>query len=187
MFVFYDPVPVSRDPDRFRIIYTAAGDREELTAGRSDWIEVPSALESLAGVFVENGALVVDPLDATYRIELAARVDAERDRRMKSGFPYLGAMYDFDDVSKSRITGMATLAGFALGQGALPGNLFWHGGQQPFVWVAQDNSFVPMDAPTCFGLGKAAATHEMTYIFAARALKDAPAIPTDYANDAYWP
>lgn len=121
------------------------------------------------------------------RVALSALIDIERDRRMKAGVLFNSVMYDFDDASKSRITGMATLAGFAIGAGAQPNDLYWHGGASPFVWVASDNTFIPMDAQTVFALGQTAATHEMTYIFTARALKDAPVIPTDFINDNYWP
>lgn len=188
MLVFFDPVPVSTNPDRYAILYTAEGDVAALTAGKTNWIEVPDQeIDSLAGLYVEGGAVILDPQAPAYRTDLAARIDAERDRRMKAGLAYLGVTFDFDDVSKSRITGMAALAGFAIGQGAQPGDLNWHGQPTPFNWVAQDNTFVPMDAQTVFGLGQAAAIHEMTYIFAARALKDAAVIPTDFTDNAFWP
>lgn len=180
MYVFYDE-PTGK------VLYTLEGD-SALVEGRSDWIEVPDqkylCIDNLS---VQNGQLVEDKTDAVFKTLLADEIDRERDRRMKSGLPFQGQVYDFDDVSKSRITGMATLAGFAIGAGAQAGDLYWHGGSTPFVWVASDNSFVPMDAQTCFALGQAAAVHEMTYIFAARSLKDADPIPEDFSANTYWP
>lgn len=114
-------------------------------------------------------------------------VNEERDRRVATRFIFNGKAFAFDPGSKQRVTGAATLAGFAIGNGAQPGDVEWAGGGSPFVWIADDNSLVPMDAQTCFAFGQAAAAHESAHIFAARALKDLNPIPLDYANDAYWP
>ncbi len=132
-----------------------------------------------------NPAVLAAKLEAD-RSEIAAAITAERDRRIAAGFTHNGVNYDFDEASKSRITGAATLAGFALSSGALAGDLLWHGGTQPFVWVAADNSLVSMDAQTCFAFGQAAAAHETRHIFWARALKDADPIPEDFTNDIHW-
>lgn len=117
----------------------------------------------------------------------ASEVNAERDRRIAAGFTYRGKHFAFDANSKQRVTGAATLAGFALAQGAQAGNFHWHGGSDPFVWIADDNSLVLMDAPTCFGFGQAAAAHETAHIFAARQIKDSGPIPSDFADDPRWP
>jgi len=114
-------------------------------------------------------------------------VDVERDARISTGFKFFGKSYAMDEISKARIAYMATLAGFAVGAGAAAGNYRWHGGDTDFVWIADDNSLNPMDAPTVFAFGQAAATWEMNCIFAARALKDTSPIPTDYQNPSYWP
>lgn len=114
-------------------------------------------------------------------------VNEERDRRIYAGFDFMGNHYAFDPASKQRVVGAATLAGFAVVAGAQPGDLYWHGGSSPFVWIADDNSLVQMDAPTCFAFGKAAAAHEELHIFAARAIKDTTPIPLDYTDDQYWP
>lgn len=117
----------------------------------------------------------------------AAEVNAERDRRISAGFTFDGKRFAFDPDSKQRVTGAATLAGFAIAQGAAAGYLLWHGGATPFVWIADDNTLVEMDAPTCFAFGQAAAAHETAHIFAARQLKDISPIPADYADDTHWP
>lgn len=118
----------------------------------------------------------------------SADINAERDRRIHAGFAFSGKTYAFDPSSKQRVTGAGTLAGFAITNGSQPGDLFWHGGQQPFKWIADDNTLTEMDAQTCFAFGQAAAAHEEAHIFAARAIKDMNPIPADYAtNESYWP
>lgn len=125
---------------------------------------------------------------AQARAQALHAVTAERDRRIAAGFLFGGRRFDFDPMSKQRITGAATLAGFAMGQGAGAGNLLWHGGVHSFTWIAGDNGLVTMDAPTCFAFGQAAAAHESAHIFAARALKDRPeGVPEDFAADRWWP
>lgn len=114
-------------------------------------------------------------------------VNAERDRRIATRFVFNGKAFAFDPNSKQRVTGAATLAGFAIANGAQPGNPDWQGNGQPFYWIADDNSLVQMDAQTCFTFGREAAAHESAHIFAARTLKDMNPIPQDYANDQYWP
>ena len=100
-------------------------------------------------------------------------------------------MFDYDEKSQRRITGGASLAGFALTLGQkLPGDLRWHGGDSDFVWIAQDNSRVPMDALTCFGLGQAAGAWEKDHVMHGRALKDAVDAaddPSAVAITAGWP
>lgn len=118
----------------------------------------------------------------------AADVNMERDRRIHRGFTFGGKTYAFDPSSKQRVTGAGTLAGFAMLAGAQPGDLYWHGGNQPFRWIADDNSLTEMDAQTCFAFGQAAAAHEEAHIFAARSIKDMSPIPEDFAtNPDYWP
>ena len=117
----------------------------------------------------------------------AALVTAERDRRLQAGFTFDGKSYGTTDADMKRITGAATLAGFAMGAGATVGDLRWANAAQDFAWIAADNTLTPMDAQTCFAFGKAAAAHESAHIFAARALKDTDPIPRDFADDGYWP
>ena len=115
-----------------------------------------------------------------------AGVNAERDRRLRAGFTFNGVRFDFDAVSQARVTGAATLAGFAVAAGAQAGDFFWANQEQGFAWIAQDNSVVPMDAPTCFAFGQAAAAHESGHVFAAFAMK-AAGIPDSYTDDEHWP
>lgn len=114
-------------------------------------------------------------------------INAERDRRIAQSFVFNGVRFDLDPASKARVTGAATLAGFAMAAGAPAGWLHWHGGPDPFVWIAADNSLVQMDAPICFAYGQAAALHESRHVFCAAALKNAGAVPTDWAtNEGWW-
>jgi hypothetical protein len=113
-------------------------------------------------------------------------VNAERDRRIAENFIFTGKPFDFDPASKQRVNGAATLAGFAIAQGAQAGNLRWHGGTTDFAWIAKDNSLMAMDAQTCFAFGRAAAAHESDMIFKARAVKRMNPIPADYTDDKYW-
>ena len=118
----------------------------------------------------------------------AAMVNAERDRRLSGVFDFQGKSYDCDPDSMARITGAATLAGFAMVAGAQPGNLRWMAGvDADFEWIAADNTLTEMDAPTAFAFGQTAAAHVNAHVFAARALKDMTPIPADYADDQYWP
>ena len=116
-----------------------------------------------------------------------AEINAERDRRMRGMFSFNGSTFDIDQGSLQRITGAATLAGFAIGQGAPTGFLRWHGGDADFGWITADNQFVAMDAPTVFAFGQAAANHESAHIFAARNLKDMEPIPDNITDDVWWP
>lgn len=134
-----------------------------------------------------DGAWVLVPRPVT-----SEQVDAERDRRLVSGFPFPspdGDVWQFqsDDQSTKRITGAATLAGFAMGAGAGAGDYLWHSGTTPFRWILADNRIVEIDAPTMFAVGQAAAKWESAHIFAAKALKDADPIPANFADDKRWP
>jgi hypothetical protein len=117
----------------------------------------------------------------------SADVNAERDRRTHAGFMFQDKLYQFDPDSRSRITGAATLAKFAIFGGAQPGDLRWINPAVDFSWISSDNTLTTMDAHTCSAFGDAAAVHEQRHIFAARAIKAMSPIPADYTDDAYWP
>lgn len=75
MFVFYDPVPVSTNPDTFAIRFVVYGDDELITRGRTDWVEVPDQdLPHLDAWRITGGALVLADL-APYRREAIARIN----------------------------------------------------------------------------------------------------------------
>lgn len=114
-------------------------------------------------------------------------VDAERDRRISDGFSFGGVRYQARAEDRENIAGAATAALAAIIAGAQEGDFRWHGGESDFVWIAEDNSLVAMDAHTVLAFGQAAMSHKQAHIFAARALKDMDPIPEDYIDDAYWP
>jgi len=113
-------------------------------------------------------------------------VNLERDRRLAADFEFNGKQYQRDPTSLQRITGAATLAGFAIAAGAQPGNLRWANPESDFGWIASDNTITAMDAQTCFAFGQAAAAVETRLIFAAKALREMEPIPADYAADEWW-
>lgn len=115
-------------------------------------------------------------------------VNAERDRRISAGFTFGGKPYDFDMKAKTNISGAAQMAFMAIvTQPALATSSMWNGGQQPFSWIAADNSAVEMTAQTVIAFGRAAAGHEQSHIMAGRLIKDMTPIPDDFKDDSYWP
>lgn len=114
-------------------------------------------------------------------------VDAERDRRIDGGMVWNGVMYQTRPQDRENVAGASILALAAIGNGAQPGDLRWHGEDTDFVWIAEDNSLNTMDAQTFFAFAQAMAKHKSAHIFAARAIKDIAPIPEDYAtNETYW-
>jgi hypothetical protein len=119
--------------------------------------------------------------------EFASSVNDERDRRIAAGFFYGTHKFDWDESAKARLTGAASLAGFAVSAGAAPNDLRWHGGNSDFVWILQDNSVLPLDAQGMFAVSQSAMAHEAAHIFAARAVKESGATDSDISGDALWP
>ena len=132
-----------------------------------------------------DGTIVEAPAETPPPIT-PAQVNAERDRRLQADFAFAGKMFQRDTVSLQRITRAATLAGFAMGAGAQAGDLRWANPDQDFVWIAGDNSIMPMDAQTAFAFGQAATAVETRIIFAAKALREMDPIPDPSTWDG-WP
>lgn len=162
-------VPVSNQPN---IINTQV---VEWSSQLVDWVVRDKTPEELAVDAEQN------------RIRLTNEINIHRDRLIARGFYFNNIKFDSRSEDQKRISGAGLLAFMAITQGAQPGNYLWHGGTEPFAWIAQDNSIVEMDAYTVVAFGKAAAEHERAHIFAARELKDMNPIPTDYADSIYWP
>lgn len=114
-------------------------------------------------------------------------VDAERDQRIAAGFAFGGHRFQSRPGDRENIAGASTAALAAIVNGAERGEYRWHGGGDDFAWISENNMLVPMDAQTMFALGQAAMAHKQAMIFAARTLKDMPAIPDDFAADTWWP
>lgn len=114
-------------------------------------------------------------------------IDAERDRRANAGITFKGVLYQTGPDDRDNISGAALLATMAIMAGAQRGNLRWHDQDSDFVWIAADNSKVPMDAYDVVELGKLAATRKQALIYAGRNLKDMEEIPADFTDDKWWP
>lgn len=126
-------------------------------------------------------------LDAiTSRPVRAEDVDVERDRRMAL-MTFQGYVFDADPVSLRRIETAKTNALAATITGADSGDLRWAHPDMDFSWFDHSNQPVPMDAQTCLAFGLAAAAWEGLHIVAARVIKNMMPIPSDYANNSYWP
>lgn len=132
-------------------------------------------------------AAELEAADTTTRHPQARDVTAERDRRLSLDFTFNGVQFQRDIDAVRRINGAGTLALAAIVGGAQPGDLRWHGGDSDFVWIAADNSLVPMDAQTVMAFGAAAAHRETELVFTAKAIKAMDPIPSDFTDDAYWP
>lgn len=135
--------------------------------------------------WVLNGTSIeVDPVKK-HEI-MSGLVNKERDRRLSGDFVFNGFAFQRDPSSLQRITGAATLAGFAIARGAQPGDLRWANANQDFAWIASNNDVVAMDAQTAFEFGQAAAGVETSLIFKAKALREMDPIPADYSDDKWW-
>ena len=171
------------DPATGRGISTAKGQAAYLPASTPEnpHIETSEVIENPADWIVANGvvsrSVIVTP----------DMVDAERDRRIAAGFMFNGKMIDFDQVSKENITGAGAMAGTALAMGAVAGDLYWHGGTEPFSWITADNTKLDLDAHQMFAMSQAAGNHVTAFFFAGRNLKDFTTIPASYADDDWWP
>ncbi|OZG69872.1 hypothetical protein BTA51_28965, partial [Hahella sp. CCB-MM4] len=146
---------------------------------------VPGSFTQESGAWVQGWTVRSMPSEEQAQATgtLRAQINAERGRRMVEPFTFAGKPFDFSQESKTRISGAGTLAGFSLAAGAQAGDYLWHGGDEPFAWIADDNSVMQMDAQTVFAFGQAAAARVSAIVFAARTLKDASPIPADYADD----
>lgn len=143
-----------------------------------DGVEVALTPEEAANILAERE----ESSKVTY-----LQVKEERNRRLEADFLFNGKMFQRDSKSLDRITGAATLAGFAIANGAQPGDLRWANPDRDFGWISSDDTVVPMDAQTTFQFGQVAASIETSIVFAAKALREMDPIPTDYKDDKYWP
>lgn len=163
--------------------YVAVSDKPSITENQVlswskdlvDWVVRDKTSEELAAE------------EASKRNSLLASINSYRDELIAQGFWFNSVRYDSRPEDQKRISGAALLAFMAASQGAEANNFLWHGGTEPFSWIAQDNSIVQMDAPTVIAFGQTAAEHERAHIFAARTLKDMDPIPADWNDATYWP
>lgn len=126
---------------------------------------------------------------ADTKAALAADVDAERDRRIASGFTFEGHLYQARDQDLRNINGAATGAAIAVMGGVAAGNLRWADPAEDFTWIRADNELVPMDALTVIAFGKTAMAWVSAMTLAGRALKDRVLTgeQLDITDSASWP
>ena len=140
--------------------------------------------EFRAAWVLDGNVITLD--DAAAQAILRTKVDAERDRRLIAGFEFNGKRFQSRPEDVTNILGAALEATIAIANGVAGGDLYWDGTGEPFGWIAEDNSPVPMDAPTTQEFGRAAAAHRKRVIRKARALKNMAPIPQNYTADAHW-
>jgi hypothetical protein len=115
-------------------------------------------------------------------------VDRERDRRIFGGFSFQGTRFQSRAFDQDNISGAVQLAQMALAGGSAPNDYKWGGTRTTdFAFIAADNSEMKMGPATMVAMGIALAAHREAHIRAARAIKDRPTIPPDFAADKWWP
>lgn len=120
---------------------------------------------------------------------MSPQVDAERDRRIASGFTFEGVSYQTQTASdRENILGAlgVALAAITVDE-AQPGDLRWADPQFDFFWIASDDTRVPMDAQTCLAFSRAAVGRKSLLVIAGNSIKQMDPIPDDYADDKWWP
>lgn len=146
---------------------------------------IPCSEEVKPGWMYDGTSFFLDVTEAP--AVAVSDVDAERDRRIDAGVQFQGVMYQSRATDRENISGAAQLGFMAVVAGAQLDDLRWSDPDEDFQWIAADNSLVPMDAQTVVAFGKAAAERKQNLIFAGRQLKDMSPIPTDFADDKWWP
>lgn len=141
--------------------------------------------------FIPEGLVAMSAAEVQAHIAphsvVAADVDGERDRRIDAGVEFQGVLFQSRATDRENIAGAAQLGFMALMAGAQPDDLRWSAPDEDFVWIASDNTLVPMDAQAVVEFGKVAAQRKQALIMAGRQLKDMMPIPSDYADDKWWP
>lgn len=121
-----------------------------------------------------SGEVMLAPAD------VCAAIDRERDRRMHTRFQFNGVWYQCREQDVVNITGAGATALASLVAGTP-----WPAG---FVWIAEDNSRVPMTAAEVIGLGNAYTAFRSALIFKASDLKALVRAgeSVDHVTDAAW-
>jgi hypothetical protein len=128
-----------------------------------------------------DGQTFAPPPLAELQAQARARINGERDRRIRGGFSHTVAgveyRFDSDADSEANILGQAMSAAI---DGTVPPG---------FEWRTEDNQDVPMDAPAVLELARAWGAHKWVQHATARALKaqvDAATTPAAVAA-VVWP
>lgn len=113
-----------------------------------------------------------EPLVLTVEV-ICREIDAERDRRIDGGFVFNGVRFQSRASDRENIMGAAQLAMAYLAAGGDPASLPWADPDKDFVWIAEDNTIVPMTASGVVALFQAGVAFKSGLTFHARDLKDA--------------
>lgn len=133
---------------------------EEIGATATERADPTTTWDGLG--WVVDPALVADNLRERCDSRLV-EINAERDRREESGFPYRGKVLDSTPRSVQRITAAALAAQAALAAGQ----------QFQIDWTCADNSVLALDAAGVIGMPVALAQHAAALHAHARNLKAA--------------
>ena len=117
----------------------------------------------------------------------SADVDAERDRRIASGFTHRGKRYQTDAFSERSVHTMMTVASaYLLGNG--DGESYrWFNPNYDFYFIAEDNTHVLMTAKDMIEFGTTFAQWGSMHTLVGSELKRQEVIPVNYKDNNYWP
>ena len=141
------------------------------------------AFDAETGFYVDAS---YEPIPPRAKAALIAQVNADRDARIEGGFVFEGRPYQSRQSDRENIVrkGDRAQQDFDLDL-VQPGQMCWDESLpegQPFVFLAGDNSAVPMDAFTMVALRDAGEAFKQTCVFIARGAKDAIAAAADDAT-----
>lgn len=134
--------------------------------------------------FIENGEWVYKPVPVEI---ISADVDAERDRRIASGFTHKGKRYQTDAFSEKSVHTMTTIATAYIMNGGDAESLRWFNPSYDFFFIAEDNTHVSMSAKDMIEFGTAFAQWGSMHTLAGSELKRQEVIPINYKDNSYWP
>lgn len=98
---------------------------------------------------------------AARQLSVIEQINAERNRREQTSFPYLGKQIDSDPVSVQRITVATNTAQMALAAGV----------PYEVQWVCADNSILTLDAMGVLGMMQALGSYGLSLHMYSRSLK----------------
>jgi hypothetical protein len=115
--------------------------------------------------------------------DLAHMLGHQKERRM-TVVGFQGKTFHIPHESWPDLVAVGVSASNAIFIGHQAGDLRWDDPDRDFVWLAADNSAVPMDAPTAFAFFQMVAVHRRRIVVRARALKDQGLV--DASDDTVW-
>ena len=121
--------------------------------------------------FADGTSRLATQLEITIarRLKRVSEINAERDRREQSTFPYMSKQVQCDPISVQRISVAAATAQMALAA-SVPYSV---------DWSCADNSILSLDALGVLGMMQALGAHGIAIHYYARTLKDQVAVSSD--------